>query len=547
MSENINFDSMFNELYENRKEDLLRAIEARQRYEKRPQRAEKTLAYYKDLAGRNIKPLSEKELEILKETWKDIWDLGVVKPEWYAIYKAKTGVFDPTVIGTDLHYYYTEWNKIDFDYLRGFLDKNYGDIILPCIRHPKTYIRKIHGTYRDTDFEKLTIDEAIDKLYAIRSEGAVVKVSRTSCGGKGVTFISEDDTKDTIREKLTVDRDVVVQSVIKQHKDMEAMNPSSVNSIRIISIMLSGESIPLSTVVRIGKKGSRVDNFSSGGYACGVNPDGTLKEFAYDSSGNRHNRHHNGFKFKNGRIPNYEKVLQTVKDCHNHVPMFGVVSWDIAITEDGDPIMIEYNVGQGGITSHQYCNGPVYGEYRERIINEVFANYQVRNGNLDYNYSMKNGECTITVGSKKVSELCIPEKLDDVPVTKIADSAFKENENLETLQINARLKKIGFTAFFECKSLVSVSFADAVEEFGRSCFNSCTSLESICLPEGTKIIRTRAFAYCRNLKSIYIPDSVETIEPEAFLGTPNVTILCKENSVAYNYAKDNKISRSIKA
>lgn len=539
------FEYMFETLCENRMDDLVRAVEARNGFNRKAQRSKNILSYYKRKVGSNIEPLTEEEMNILKETWKDIWDLGVIHPDWYSIQKTKTGVFDPTIIGTDLHYYYTEFAKIDFDYLRGFLDKNYGDIILPCIKHPKVYLRKVHGVYRDENFKKVSIDAAVNKLLDIKAEGAVVKIATHSSGGKGVDFITADDTDKSIREKLSVHRDIVVQEIIKQHEKMQIMNPSSVNTLRIICIMLDGESIPLSTVVRIGKEGSKVDNFSSGGYACGVNADGTLKELAFDSSGNWFDAHSNGFIFKEGRIPNYEKVLEIVKQCHDYVSIFGVVSWDIAITEDGEPILIEYNVGQGQIDLHQYCNGPVYGEYREQIIKEVFNNYAVRNGNLNFNYSIKNGECIITKGSKTKSEIIIPEKLGDVDVRRITDSAFSYNNNLKYLSINTELNRIDYCAFYNCKKLVSINFEKPVIEFGRSCFNTCSSLETVFLPEGTKKICTMAFRNCGKLKLIYIPDSVEEIEPKVFLESPNVTILCKKDSTAYHYAIDNNISYSI--
>lgn len=292
------FEYMFETLCENRMDDLVRAVEARNGFNRKAQRSKNILSYYKRKVGSNIEPLTEEEMNILKETWKDIWDLGVIHPDWYSIQKTKTGVFDPTIIGTDLHYYYTEFAKIDFDYLRGFLDKNYGDIILPCIKHPKVYLRKVHGVYRDENFKKVSIDAAVNKLLDIKAEGVVVKIATHSSGGKGVDFITADDTDKSIREKLSVHRDIVVQEIIKQHEKMQIMNPSSVNTLRIICIMLDGESIPLSTVVRIGKEGSKVDNFSSGGYACGVNADGTLKELAFDSSGNWFDAHSNGFIFK---------------------------------------------------------------------------------------------------------------------------------------------------------------------------------------------------------------------------------------------------------
>lgn len=194
---------------------------------------------------------------------------------------------------------------------------------------------------------------------------------------------------------------------------------------------------------------------------------------------------------------------------------------------------------------HQYCNGPVYGEYREQIIKEVFNNYAVRNGNLNFNYSIKNGECIITKGSKTKSEIIIPEKLGDVDVRRITDSAFSYNNNLKYLSINTELNRIDYCAFYNCKKLVSINFEKPVIEFGRSCFNTCSSLETVFLPEGTKKICTMAFRNCGKLKLIYIPDSVEEIEPKVFLESPNVTILCKKDSTAYHYAIDNNISYSI--
>lgn len=537
------FEDMFEYLWENRKDDLIRAVEARKQNERRPLASKRLISYYRSKVGKRFlaRGLSKKELAELKETWKDIWDLGVIEPDWYSIYKEKTGVFDPEFIGSDLHYFYTEWIKIDFDYLRGFLDKNYGDIILPCIRHPETIVRKIHGYYRDSDFKHTNLRISVDKIYAMKEEGAVIKVSRVSSGGEGVSFVTADDTRKSIEEKLATNKDLIVQSVIRQHKDMARMNPSSVNSVRVITIMLDGESIPLSTVVRIGREGSRVDNFSAGGFAVGVNPDGSLKDIAYDGSGKKYKRHPNGFVWSEGKIPNYDKVIEAVKKCHSYVPIFGVVSWDIAISEEGEPILIEYNVSQGQIDFHQYCNGPVYGKYRESIIKDVFSFYQIRNGNMKYNYSLKKGECKITAGSKMYSEMLIPETIEDTPVTSIDDEVFSNSKELRQLIIDASLKNIGAKAFFRCQQLEDIVFNGTVEELGDSCFESCQNLENVTIPEGTRTIRARAFGNCQKLKRIYIPESVDNIDKEVFTGSPRVTIECLKDSEAHKYAEENHI------
>lgn len=537
-------DSIYNRLFDflmkHRGEDVARAINAEATCKQRERRSKEIYDWYMARPG-NTKPLTDEQLAQVKETWKDIWDTGVVDPGWVQLYTNKTGVFDPAYVGSDLHYYYTEWNKIDFDYLRAFLDKNYMDIVLPCVKHPVTLLRKVHGLYLDADFNKITQEDAVNILYENRNPGAVVKISRMSCGGAGVQFISEDTTREEMKKALEVDPDMAVQRVMKQHPDMAKMNESSVNTIRIICIMLDGESIPLSACVRIGNSGSRVDNFSSGGIGCGVQADGSLNEYGYNSDGDRCKVHSNGFVFKEGKVPNFDKALEAVKRCHYRVPMFGVASWDIAIDEEGEPVLIEYNVARAGIDIHQYNNGPLYGEYREKVIEQVFKNYAVRKATLDYNYSIKRTGVYITKGGSGMTTLTIPAVIDGKSVVSIDRNAFNANKKLKSLNIEANLKEIAYCAFYRCAKLSDVVFSGSVEVFGRSSFNGCASLVSVKLPEGCKKICTMAFRNCKKLEKIVIPASVETIEDEVFLESPNVVIYCKKDSAAHKYAQEKNI------
>lgn len=537
-------DSIYNRMFEflmkHRGEDVVRAVNASATAEKRERRSKGLLNWYLDKAGQ-MDPLTDEQLAQVKETWKDIWDTGVVKPEWVQIYTNKTGKFDPTYVGSDLHYYYTEWNKIDFDYLRAFLDKNYMDILLPCIKHPVTLLRKVHGLYMDADFNRITLEDAVNILEENKDPGSVVKISRMSCGGAGVQFIGKDSTREEMKRALETDRDMAVQRVMKQHPEMAKMNESSVNTVRIICMMIDGESVPLSACVRIGNSGSKVDNFSSGGVGCGVQPDGSLNEYGYTQVGVKSKVHTNGFVFKEGKVPNFDKALEAVKRCHYRVPMFGVASWDIAIDEEGEPVLIEYNVGGAGIDIHQYNNGPLYGQYREKVINDVFKNYAVRRGTLDYNYAVRRDGVSITKGGSGMTEVTIPDTIEGKKVTVIDRNAFNANKRLKTLNIEADLKEIAYCAFYRSKALSQINFKGGVEVFGRSCFNGCGELTSVKLPEGTKKLCTMAFRNCKKLGKIVIPASVETIEDDVFIESPNVVIYCKKDSAAHRYADKNKI------
>ena len=532
------FRYMFDTLWKNRREDIERAVSAIKSGEKRSVKSDALKKWFIEMTGQT-KELTAEQLDELKSVWGDIWDTGLVDPLWVQVYSDKTGIYSPEYVGSDIHYYNVEWSRIDYDYLRAFLDKNYMDVVLPCVKHPVTLIRKIHGQYLDVDFNPMSKPQAIDKLYENLDPGIVVKISRSSSGGKGVRFLGKGSTKEDISEALDVDPDVAVQLVMRQHPEMAKMNASSVNTIRIICIILDGESIPLSAVVRIGNSGSRVDNFSSGGVGCGVKPDGRLNDCGYTQKGERYDVHPNGFVFSEGFVPKFDKVLEAVKRCHMRVPMFGVASWDIASDEDGEPVLIEYNVGGAGIDIHQYNNGPLYGKYRERIISDALKNYAERSATLDFNYSIAHGEVTVYNGSRAVHDLIIPCSIGENPVCTIGDNAFKNSSELESVTVEAALNEIGYLAFYNCSRLKNIEFKKPVGTISRSAFNRCTALESIALPHGCKKICTYAFRTCKSLRKIVIPSSVDIIEPDAFLESPNVVIYCKKDSAAERYAIEN--------
>ena len=534
----------FERLLKEREDDVFRVINAKSNEKKRREKSAGLLRWYLHNTGTDngAPQLSSEEIESIKDTWNDIWDLGIIKTDWYKMYAYKTGKFDPSYIPSDIHYYYVEWNKIDFEYHRAFLDKNYIDIVLPTMKHPPVLIRKIHGFYLDKNFRNIGLDSAVDLIYDNREDGVVVKISISSFGGSGVSFLDLSSTKEDIRAALTKAKDIHVEKVIKQHPEMAKMNPSSVNTIRFITAIIEGEPVLLSACVRIGNAGSKVDNFSSGGVGCGIQNDGTLNSFGFTQIGERIDQHPNGFNFSEGRIPNYEHVIEEVKRLHMCVPVFGIVNWDICIDPSGEPVLVEYNVGGGGIDIHQYNNGPVYGQYREKIISDVFKDFTVRDGNLDYNFSTQHNEVTIKDGSYHISTLSVPAKLMEKPVKIIASDAFKGRTKLKTLSIYADLEEIQYCAFYNCSKLSKIVFHGKVKHIGRSAFNNCPKLLTVQLPQGTESIEMRAFSNCKRLKDIFIPESVREIGEEAFLNcSRKLTIHTIEGSFADRYAQKNGI------
>ena len=140
------------------------------------------------------------------------------------------------------------------------------------------------------------------------------------------------------------------------------------------------------------------------------------------------------------------------------------------------------------------------------------------------NYTVSNGEVTITGCSAGMAWVTVPEEIDGYPVTAIADSAFYGHTYLTTLVINAPIKHIGNDAFNSCGKLTSINIPDSVVSIGDRAFRSCSKLKSITIPEGVVSIGDEAFCACGALTTVSFPSTLEYIGND---------ILYMSNSVAY--------------
>ena len=203
------------------------------------------------------------------------------------------------------------------------------------------------------------------------------KQATASCGGKGVMYIGEEkgDVKTQFDEFLAYAKgDIVIQRPVRQHKDISSINPSSVNTMRIISLLREDGVKIYSSILRVGVGEEKVDNASQGGVTCGITDDGKLKARAYKLNGERHDVHPtNGFIFDGYQLPGFEKAKALVEKAHPMVPHFRLVSWDVAIDQDEQPILIEANLAKGSSEFHQLNNGPLFGEDTKKILDEVFG------------------------------------------------------------------------------------------------------------------------------------------------------------------------------
>lgn len=141
----------------------------------------------------------------------------------------------------------------------------------------------------------------------------------------------------------------VCEEFIQQHDDMNKLNPTSVNTVRFVSLRINDEIVITTASLRTAASNDKfVDNMRKGGIGAQVNLEtGVLFTHGYDYSGNTYITHPvTGCAFMGFKIPNWEKAVNLVKTAHSQIPECDYLGWDIALTKDGADI-IEANTAPG--------------------------------------------------------------------------------------------------------------------------------------------------------------------------------------------------------
>ena len=262
-----------------------------------------------------------------------------------------------------------------------FENKILYDLYFHDVKMPKTIFRKTKYMYLDENYHEITQSSAISK--ALDCCEVILKPASSS-GGKGVLFWnSSNDSKIVLLDYLNQAGDIVCQETISQHESLSRINSSSVNTIRIVTLLFQGQVYVLSRVLRMGVDGARVDNASSGGVVSGILPNGRIRNFAYDLAANKYLKHPNGMNFDCIFVPSIDNCVHLSVLLAKRMSLISrLISWDFAIDEAGGPILIEMNPTFGGLELNQLTNGPILGELTERVLLEVFNNSYTLNSIL---------------------------------------------------------------------------------------------------------------------------------------------------------------------
>lgn len=303
---------------------------------------------------------------------------------WQQAYISVNGIEDHRYIPEDIFYIFIEPNLNRKDLYRAYVDKNNYDKVFAGFKIPRTILRNVNGKYYDGNYEKIKVVNINDFLK--RAPGDyIVKPSIESSGAKNVMRLQSDSQKIFINGKHTtfetvekiIKRDFLVQEFLEQHQILKNIYPCSLNTFRVVTLRMGGDIHVLQSIVKFGDKGNFVDfTVNLGGLHCGVKDDGTLNPFAVDLNYKKYYTHpYTGYSFEHVVIPQFPSLLNFTKNLHRCLLYFDMASWDIAIDKNGEAALIESNLIYQGFSFLQVHNGPLFGNFTDKLLEEKLTRY----------------------------------------------------------------------------------------------------------------------------------------------------------------------------
>jgi len=213
-------------------------------------------------------------------------------------------------------------------------------------------------------------------------ESIMVKKTYASSSGKNIykLFLYQLESNPEIVNEIyseVIKSEFLFQETIRQHSDLEKLNPACLNSIRIDTFTdIDGEVGIMSAYLRMSMNNNHVDNISSGGCLVGiVLQTGRLKKFGYSTLqrlGVKILTEHPVTKtvFENFSIPFFPQVQSLVLNAASLMPGLRLVGWDVAISESG-PVLIEgnsdYAMSGNDFSYGGYLSNPTF----RKVLNEI--------------------------------------------------------------------------------------------------------------------------------------------------------------------------------
>lgn len=196
-----------------------------------------------------------------------------------------------------------------------------------------------------------------DLLFA-KSDKVIFKTD-SSGRGEGICFFSRNSFDSSILKTLG---NGVFQNVIRQHEVFDPLSQNALATLRLTTVKDSkGITSVRGTLLRVGRTSDtfvKPDNQISIAFD---SESGMLSDLGYRPDWNKTTVHPDtGQTFAGVQIPNVAACTSLVTRLHDMFPFIDCIGWDLAIDQDGQPHVLEWNSGHNGIKLLESIAGPVF-------------------------------------------------------------------------------------------------------------------------------------------------------------------------------------------
>ena len=313
-----------------------------------------------------------------------------VSPMAYRFYSNYIGE-DANIVPPDVARQYIEPILNQGENVKFYNDKNSFGVFINPNDMPKTLFRSIGYKLYDGEYNAVTAEKFYDCFDGV--EQVIVKPAK-DLGGRGIAFFERKNgvLVDGNNNPLSMEylengykTDFLIQECFVQSEYMSQFNPTSVNTIRVNTYrdINTGEIHMLGAALRIGAKGSKVDNATSGGVIVGIDDNGKLGNQTYDKYGRAYTVY-NDIDFGNNEfvIPNFESVKNFAIKISKQLPHMRLFALDVVLDQTNTPKLIEVNSENFSVKFLQLTKQPVFGKFTDDVIKYCVENKRYLNTGL---------------------------------------------------------------------------------------------------------------------------------------------------------------------
>lgn len=167
--------------------------------------------------------------------------------------------------------------------------------------------------------------------------------------GQGISKIEKVDVNDDVHELFDncVKNNILLEERIRACHEIEEFHPSSLNTVRVVTISNPEKCVVFGAILRMGTGGSLIDNTHNGGIFASIDVStGVIETDGLDTNGHTYEYHPDSKKkIKGFTIPYWDKVVETCTKATKVMPKTIFAGWDVVIMDNGRVGLIEGNHG----------------------------------------------------------------------------------------------------------------------------------------------------------------------------------------------------------